>query len=178
MARVSDLVSSLSLPEAIVSTSPPKDISPFPAEFLRDTHSNSTLRVAGVFPLGIRDMKRKRESVEVETTARTKLSKHSENEAEDTTTKTRETDSNINTAIGKMDNRLLADYVAQRTKGYGEDLSLVELEDMHVPGKTERECLLAINDPPQLHANLHQRAPSSTPANGTRTEWPRIYRTS
>ncbi|KAI4284135.1 MAG: hypothetical protein L6R38_001632 [Xanthoria sp. 2 TBL-2021] len=78
-------------------------------------------------------MKRKRESVEIETTARTKPSKHSDENAEDTTTQTRDTDSNINTAIGKMDNRLLADYVAQRTKRFGEDLSLVELEDMHVP---------------------------------------------
>lgn len=123
------------------------------------------------FPLGIRDMKRKRESVETETTARTKPCKHSENDAEHITTETRETDSNINTAIGKMDNHLLADYVAQRTKRFGEDLSLVELEDMHVPGKTERECLPAINGRPQLHANLHQKAPSLTQVNGTRTEW-------
>ncbi|KAL8862296.1 MAG: hypothetical protein Q9178_001305 [Gyalolechia marmorata] len=39
----------------------------------------------------------------------------------------------INPDIGMMDNRLLADYVAQRTKRFGEDLSLVELEDMHIP---------------------------------------------
>lgn len=123
-------------------------------------------------------MKRKRESAETEINARTKPSQHSENDAKDTTTETRETDSNINTAIGEMDNRLLADYVAQCTKRFGEDLSLVELEDMHVPGKTDRGCLLAINGPPQLHANLHQKAPSSTQANGTRTDWPRIYRTS
>ncbi|KAI4227151.1 MAG: hypothetical protein L6R36_002648 [Xanthoria steineri] len=78
-------------------------------------------------------MKRKRESAETEINARTKPSQHSENDAKDTTTETRETDSNINTAIGEMDNRLLADYVAQCTKRFGEDLSLVELEDMHVP---------------------------------------------
>lgn len=89
-------------------------------------------------------MKRKRESVEIETTARTKPSKHSGDNAEDASTQTRDTDTDINTAIGKMDNRLLADYVAQRSKRFGEDLSLVELEDIHVPGKTERMYLMAI----------------------------------
>ncbi|KAL8641536.1 MAG: hypothetical protein Q9226_008620, partial [Calogaya cf. arnoldii] len=78
-------------------------------------------------------MKRKRESAEVETTARTKPPKHREHNAEGATAHARDTDSDINTAIGKMDNRLLADYVAQRTKRFGEDLSPVELEDMHVP---------------------------------------------
>jgi hypothetical protein len=34
-----------------------------------------------------------------------------------------------------MDGRLLADYVAQRTKRFGGDLSLVELEDRHIPGE-------------------------------------------
>ncbi|KAL8854885.1 MAG: hypothetical protein Q9221_000391 [Calogaya cf. arnoldii] len=78
-------------------------------------------------------MKRKRESAEVETTARTKPPKHREHNAQEATAHARDTDSEINTAISKMDNRLLADYVAQRTKRFGEDLSLVELEDMHVP---------------------------------------------
>ncbi|KAL8705916.1 MAG: hypothetical protein Q9201_000971 [Fulgogasparrea decipioides] len=39
----------------------------------------------------------------------------------------------INGAIGKMDNRLIADYVLQRTKQFGDHLSPVELEDMHIP---------------------------------------------
>ncbi|KAI4264594.1 MAG: hypothetical protein L6R42_000298 [Xanthoria sp. 1 TBL-2021] len=78
-------------------------------------------------------MKRKRESVEIETTARTKPSKHSDDNGKDASTQERDTDTDINTAIGKMDNRLLADYVAQRSKRFGEDLSLVELEDIHVP---------------------------------------------
>jgi len=43
--------------------------------------------------------------------------------------------SGINNAIGRMDGRLLADYVAQRTKRFGGDLSLVELEDRHIPGE-------------------------------------------
>ena len=40
----------------------------------------------------------------------------------------------LNLAIGKLDSRLLADYVAQRTKRFATDLSHVELEDEHIPG--------------------------------------------
>ncbi|KAI9819199.1 MAG: hypothetical protein M1827_007355 [Pycnora praestabilis] len=39
----------------------------------------------------------------------------------------------LNNAIGRMDSRLLADYVAQRTKRFEGDLSRVELEDKHIP---------------------------------------------
>lgn len=40
----------------------------------------------------------------------------------------------LNLAIGKMDTGLLADYIAQRTKRFRNDLSAVELEDLHIPG--------------------------------------------
>jgi len=40
----------------------------------------------------------------------------------------------INTAVGRFDSHLLADHVAQRTKRFQPDLSLVELEDRHIPG--------------------------------------------
>ncbi len=40
----------------------------------------------------------------------------------------------LNLAIEKLDSRLQADYVAQRTKHCSYELSLVELEDRHVPG--------------------------------------------
>lgn len=43
-------------------------------------------------------------------------------------------DQGLNLAIGRLDSRLLADYVAQRTKRFSADLSLVELEDRHIPG--------------------------------------------
>ena len=39
-----------------------------------------------------------------------------------------------NNALGRMDNRLLADYVAQKTKHFESNLSLVELGDKHIPG--------------------------------------------
>ncbi|KAK0510118.1 hypothetical protein JMJ35_007512 [Cladonia borealis] len=45
----------------------------------------------------------------------------------------------LNLAIGKLDSRLQADYVAQRTKRFSSELSLVELEDRHVPAKAFRD---------------------------------------
>ena len=43
-------------------------------------------------------------------------------------------DAGINRAFSHMDNQLLADYVAQRTRKYESDLSSIELEDKHIPG--------------------------------------------
>ena len=43
----------------------------------------------------------------------------------------------INTALGKFDSHLLADYVAQQTKRWAPDLSLVEMEDKYIPGRYE-----------------------------------------
>jgi len=40
----------------------------------------------------------------------------------------------INRAFSHMDNQLLADHVAQRTRKYESDLSSIELEDKHIPG--------------------------------------------
>lgn len=42
----------------------------------------------------------------------------------------------LNLAIGKMDRGLLADYIAKRTKRFRSELSAVELEDLHIPGKS------------------------------------------
>src|SRR3954467_817329 len=41
----------------------------------------------------------------------------------------------INRAFSRMDNQLLADYIAQRTKRFEDDLTVVELEDKYIPGK-------------------------------------------
>ena len=46
----------------------------------------------------------------------------------------------LNTAVGKLDSHLLADYVAQRERRFGQDLTSVEIEDRHIPG-TEPSCL-------------------------------------
>jgi protein CMS1 len=45
-----------------------------------------------------------------------------------------DTENGINVAVSHMDGRLLADYVAQRTKRFQPELSLVELEDRYIPG--------------------------------------------
>ena len=47
----------------------------------------------------------------------------------------------IDTAIGQMDNRLLVDWVAQKTKRFAPDMSVVELEDLYLPGTTIRKYL-------------------------------------
>ena len=44
--------------------------------------------------------------------------------------------SGLNLAIGRFDNRLLADHIAQRTKRFSPNSSIVELEDLHIPGET------------------------------------------
>ena len=43
-------------------------------------------------------------------------------------------DQGINHTIAKLDNRLLADYIARRVKHFSPDLSLVEVEDRRIPG--------------------------------------------
>lgn len=43
----------------------------------------------------------------------------------------------LNRSIGRMDSRLLADYMAQRTRRFEPDLSMVELEDRYVPGRSD-----------------------------------------
>lgn len=40
----------------------------------------------------------------------------------------------INKAFSKMDNQLLSDYVAQKTRKFESDLSSVELEDKYISG--------------------------------------------
>ena len=43
-------------------------------------------------------------------------------------------ESGINKAFAKMDNQLLSDYVAQKTRKFESDLSSVELEDRYISG--------------------------------------------
>lgn len=52
-------------------------------------------------------------------------------------------DQGLNLAIAKLDNRLLADYIAKRTKRFFPDLSLVELEDRYISGNFRRQLLRA-----------------------------------
>ena len=48
-------------------------------------------------------------------------------------------DLGLNLTIAKLDNGLLADYVAKRTKHFFPNLSLVELEDKYIPGIERRQ---------------------------------------
>jgi protein CMS1 len=43
-------------------------------------------------------------------------------------------ESGVNNAFSHMDSQLLADYIAQRTRKYESDLSMIELEDKYIPG--------------------------------------------
>jgi protein CMS1 len=45
----------------------------------------------------------------------------------------------INKAFVRMDNQLLADHIAQRTRLFESDLSSVELEDRQIPGMIHSE---------------------------------------
>ncbi|KAL8799379.1 MAG: hypothetical protein Q9200_007554 [Gallowayella weberi] len=80
-------------------------------------------------------MKRKREDEVGKMSARPRLAQHSKNGRRESESQKLHTDlaESINLAIGKMNSRLLADLIAQRTRNFGHDLSLVELEDLHVP---------------------------------------------
>jgi len=40
----------------------------------------------------------------------------------------------INAALGRLDKHLLADYLSQKTKQFGDSLSLSELEEKRIPG--------------------------------------------
>lgn len=40
----------------------------------------------------------------------------------------------LNLALGKLDSQSLADLMAQNTKRFGDDLSLVELDEKRIPG--------------------------------------------
>ncbi|KAL8972507.1 MAG: hypothetical protein Q9183_000518 [Haloplaca sp. 2 TL-2023] len=78
-------------------------------------------------------MKRKREKQEDDAAKSMKHARSSNQRISEITGSHLKAAPSIDDAIGKMDNRLLADYVAQRSKRFGQHLSLVELEDMHIP---------------------------------------------
>ena len=46
-----------------------------------------------------------------------------------------DTELGLNTLFSRMDNQLLADYLAQKTTRFGSDLSPVEISDLTLSGK-------------------------------------------
>jgi protein CMS1 len=75
--------------------------------------------------------KRKRDAEEKQSAKRRKLKK-----PKDVDDSALDVEAGVNLAIAHMDTRLLADHVAQRTKRFRPDLSLVENEDIHIPGES------------------------------------------
>lgn len=49
----------------------------------------------------------------------------------------------VNHAIAYMDSRLMADHMAQRTRRFQPELSMVEVGDIHVPGEKDYSCGVA-----------------------------------
>lgn len=83
--------------------------------------------------------KRKRED-ETETTeskraAKRKKAKEAKKSKKprDITEEALDEEAGLNHAIAHMDSQLLADHIAQRTKRFHKDLSVMELEEMHIP---------------------------------------------
>lgn len=60
-----------------------------------------------------------------------------------------DTELGVNTLFSRMDNQLLADYLAQKTTRFGGDLSTIELSDLTISGK-----LLSLSLPPSLSLPL------------------------
>ena len=74
----------------------------------------------------------------------------------------------INQAIARSNSALLADFVAQRTKRFASDLSLVELEDQHIPGTCSMYLSASYCFPCQWELITGQRKPFAIRANGSR----------
>ena len=51
-----------------------------------------------------------------------------------------DTELGVNTLFSRMDNQLLADYLAQRTSRFGSDLSSIELSDITLSGELHVFC--------------------------------------
>jgi len=86
-------------------------------------------------PSPSRNIKRKRDDDDGHETAVAKPAKSKKSKkAKKNDDENLDLKSGLNVAIGKLDSQLLADYIAQRTKRFSPNLSLVELEDFHIPG--------------------------------------------
>ena len=79
-------------------------------------------------------LKRKREAPAQEISKRTKKRKRTK-KPKDISNDDLDEELGVNKAIGHMDSGLLADLVAQRTKRFEPNLSLVELEDKYISGR-------------------------------------------
>ncbi|KAF2170316.1 hypothetical protein M409DRAFT_19138 [Zasmidium cellare ATCC 36951] len=89
-------------------------------------------------PAAKKSSKRKREGNEEEGLADKKAAKkkkRTKKKPQDVEDEALDTKLGINHAIAHMDSRLMADHIAQRTRRFQPDLSLVEAEDIHISDK-------------------------------------------
>lgn len=76
--------------------------------------------------------KRKREN-DVPTLSKRALKRQKSQKTRDVGDATLDVENGLNPAIAYMDSKLMADHIAQRTKRFRPDVSLVETEDLHIP---------------------------------------------
>jgi protein CMS1 len=65
-----------------------------------------------------------------------KKAKKKKSKANSQDDETLDTELGLNTLFARLDNQLLADYLAQKTTRFGSDLSPVEIADLALPGRT------------------------------------------
>ena len=104
---------------------------------LQDTSRSSPGSGSSPFPVLSRAIKRQRDAGDGESTRESKGSskrRRSNRVMKQENDEELDLEQGINTAIGKLDSRLLADFVAQRAMRFAPYLSMVELEDQYIPG--------------------------------------------
>ena len=97
--------------------------------------------VSNVLPLSLRPAKLKRTADDSSASGKIKTHKKKKKKKKKKSENSRPKDDQaldlekgVNTAIGNLDSQLLADYVAQKTKRFDDNLTMVELEEKHIPG--------------------------------------------
>lgn len=78
--------------------------------------------------------KRKREDDSKPTSKRAAKKQKQTKKPKDIDDEALDAEAGVNHAIGYMDSKLVADHVAQRTRRHQPDLSMVEVEDLYIPG--------------------------------------------
>lgn len=78
--------------------------------------------------------KRKREDDSKPTSKRAAKKQKQTKKPKDIDDEALDVEAGVNHAIAHMDSKLMADHVAQRTRRHQPDLSMVEIEDLYIPG--------------------------------------------
>ena len=78
--------------------------------------------------------KRKR-TEDTDTTAKKAKKRKKSKKPQDVVDEALDVESGVNHAISHMDGRLISDHIAQRTKRFNLEMTAVEIDDIHLPGK-------------------------------------------